>query len=414
MIRKFWLFILSVAPGLFLLGYNIGTGSVTSMASAGADYGMGLFWTLMLAGIFTYVMVIAITRLTIVSGDTVLTGMRKAWGWPIALFGLILLVGSDIFGLMGVMGIIGDVIREWSRQWLPASGGIPPLATVLFFMVLLAWLFWVGKHSFFEKALIVMVSFMAGGFIISLFYTVPSPAEILRGLKPMVPPGAEGRMLIGGMVGTTLCAAVIAVRSILVSEAGWKTEHLRLASRDTFVSVFMMIFLSAVIMACAAGTMHLQGLHVSRAIDMVVTLEPLGRAATTVFVLGILGAGLSSVFPLMLLAPWMICDYLGRERRPKEAWFRILGLLALAQAPLGPLLHMKPVAVMIATQALSSIAMPFLSLYILFAINRKAFMGEYRAGPLLNAGCIAAFLFSTVMAFYGVKGLIGNLSNLVQ
>ena len=33
-------------PGIFLLGFNIGTGSVTSMAVAGADYGMSLLWTI--------------------------------------------------------------------------------------------------------------------------------------------------------------------------------------------------------------------------------------------------------------------------------------------------------------------------------------------------------------------------------
>jgi manganese transport protein len=29
-------------PGIFLLGFNIGTGSVTAMAKAGASYGMSL------------------------------------------------------------------------------------------------------------------------------------------------------------------------------------------------------------------------------------------------------------------------------------------------------------------------------------------------------------------------------------
>ena len=32
----------AVGPGIFAIGYTIGTGSVTSMAKAGADYGLGL------------------------------------------------------------------------------------------------------------------------------------------------------------------------------------------------------------------------------------------------------------------------------------------------------------------------------------------------------------------------------------
>ncbi|MHC4175726.1 MAG: divalent metal cation transporter, partial [Planctomycetota bacterium] len=36
-------------PGIFLLGFNIGTGSVTAMAKAGATYGMSLLWTILLS-----------------------------------------------------------------------------------------------------------------------------------------------------------------------------------------------------------------------------------------------------------------------------------------------------------------------------------------------------------------------------
>lgn len=43
-LRKIGLLLLSVGPGLFLIGYNIGTGSVTTMAKTGANYGMELFW----------------------------------------------------------------------------------------------------------------------------------------------------------------------------------------------------------------------------------------------------------------------------------------------------------------------------------------------------------------------------------
>ena len=33
-------------PGIFLLGFNLGTGSVTAMAKAGAEYGMSMLWAI--------------------------------------------------------------------------------------------------------------------------------------------------------------------------------------------------------------------------------------------------------------------------------------------------------------------------------------------------------------------------------
>jgi len=46
-------------PGIFLLGFNIGTGSVTTMAKAGATYGMSLLWTVLISCAATYIMITA-------------------------------------------------------------------------------------------------------------------------------------------------------------------------------------------------------------------------------------------------------------------------------------------------------------------------------------------------------------------
>lgn len=44
-------------PGIFLLGFNIGTGSITAMAKAGADYGMTLLWTIVASCLCTFFMI---------------------------------------------------------------------------------------------------------------------------------------------------------------------------------------------------------------------------------------------------------------------------------------------------------------------------------------------------------------------
>ena len=43
----------AIGPGIFIIGYIIGTGSVTSMAKAGAEYGMSLTWALALSCLCT-------------------------------------------------------------------------------------------------------------------------------------------------------------------------------------------------------------------------------------------------------------------------------------------------------------------------------------------------------------------------
>ena len=64
-------------PGIFLLGFNIGTGSVTAMAKAGATYGMSLLWTILISCMATFLLITVYGRYTLVTGETALQAFRK-------------------------------------------------------------------------------------------------------------------------------------------------------------------------------------------------------------------------------------------------------------------------------------------------------------------------------------------------
>ena len=85
-IKKIALFWATIAPGIFLVGYNIGTGSITTMASAGASYGMTLTWALALSCLFTYVLIIAFSRYTIITGKTALFSFKNNFGRGVTIF----------------------------------------------------------------------------------------------------------------------------------------------------------------------------------------------------------------------------------------------------------------------------------------------------------------------------------------
>jgi len=48
--------LLTIGPGIFAIGYTIGTGSVTSMIVAGSQFGMELLWVLILSCFFSWVL----------------------------------------------------------------------------------------------------------------------------------------------------------------------------------------------------------------------------------------------------------------------------------------------------------------------------------------------------------------------
>ena len=51
------------------------------------------------------------------------------------------------------------------------------------------------------------------------------------------------------------------------------------------------------------------------------------------------------------------------------------------------------------------VSLPLTVAVILWLVNRKDVMGRFRAGLLLNAFLLAAFIFSVVVAYVGAKTL---------
>ena len=59
LLKKIILIVLGFGPGIFAIGYTIGTGSVTSMLVAGSTYGMQLLWVLFLSCLFSGILMFA-------------------------------------------------------------------------------------------------------------------------------------------------------------------------------------------------------------------------------------------------------------------------------------------------------------------------------------------------------------------
>jgi Mn2+/Fe2+ NRAMP family transporter len=409
--KKIGLFLASIAPGLFLIGYNIGTGSITTMASSGAAYGMTLIWPLLLSCIFTFFLIMLFGRYTSLTGLTILTSFRKYFGVGVTVFVLASLLISEWVSCMGVMGVVTQVVQEWSRPLTKSGNGFSPIISALIFGALLYYLFWNGQHKIFEKVLAVFVGIMGLSFILTMFMVIPDPQEVLQGLVPRIPGDSDAMLIMAGMVGTTMGAILYVVRSILVQEKGWGSSDLKAERRDAIVSVSMMFILSVAVMASAAGTLHPLGLKVDNAIDMVKLMEPLaGRFAISIFVGGIVAAGLSSLFPIVLLAPWLFADFNNKPRNMKSTSSRLLVLFGVLLGLVVPVFGGRPVLVMIMSQAMAAIVSPLVLALMLYIYNKKSIMGNNTLATGSNIFFAVILLFTIAMAAAGLIGIIGQFN----
>jgi len=393
-----------VGPGLFLIGYNIGTGSVTTMAKTGAEHGMGLLWVLVLAAIFTYILMVAYGKITLVTGRTALYNIKTNFrhGWILAIYIMLALIVGEMLAIIGVMGIVADLAQEGIR--MTADITINTFWIILLTAAAMYALMWKGQYRAFEKVLVFFVILMGLSFLVVFVMVKPSLGALVQGLIPRIPQNNLG--LIAAIAGTTCSAAVFIVRSTVVAEKGWTVNDLKIEKRDSFVSASMMLFLSAVIMAVSAGTLHVMGLKLDNTTEMIALFEPIGgRIAAYILILGIIGAGLSTIFPIALIAPWLLADFTGKPRNLHSTQSRILILIALLISFGSVVLEQRPPALMIFSQAFQACILPAVAIPILILLNRKGLMGIHSASTKDNLWITAVIVFSLFTAYYAIVEL---------
>ncbi len=409
--KKVLALVLAFGPGIFAIGYTIGTGSVTSMIVAGSTYGMQLLWVLLLSCIFSGVLMFAYGNFALVTGQTALYAFKNhlKWGKLIAILIIIGISFGQWNSLMGILGISANIIFEIFLIYFPDLAGyqyesvliIAIVVIVVFYRFLL-----IGKYAFFEKILVIFVTIMGLSFIISLFMVYPLPIEVAKGLIPSIPKVEGGQMMVAAFVGTTMAAATFLSRPLFVKGKGWTIKNLGQQKKDAIIAACLVFLISASVMAVASGALFHQGQPVTKVLDMVNTLEPVaGKFALTLFFFGTLSAGLSSIFPCLLIAPILVADYQSGELDTSSKQFKIITAVACMFALIVPVFGANPIEMQILSQVFNVFVLPLVILGIILLINNKKLMTTYKAGIGLNLGLIAALFFSCVISYTGVVAL---------
>jgi Mn2+/Fe2+ NRAMP family transporter len=413
--KRMWLLMLAVGPGIFAIGYTIGTGSVTSMAKAGSEFGTQLIWVLALSVLFSWVMMEAYGRYAVVTGMTGMYGIRKTFRYGPALAVAIIVgcVMAQWTCLSGIIGLTSNAIYELIHLFFPGTSptsywavlGIAIFMTIILYRILL-----LGEYSLFEKILIIFVTIMGVAFVISMFIVLPKPGEILRGFIPSIPKVPGGKLMVAAFVGTTMAAPVFVTRPLFIKGKGWGYENIREQTRDAMVSAILMFIVSGSIIVAATGALYHEGKVINKVLDMVYTLEPVaGKFAVALFIVGTLSAGVSSIFPILMVAPILIADYRKGDLDTKSNQFKVITAIAALIGLTVPITGSNPIVAQIATQVSGVFVLPLAVAGIALLVNRKD-MGRHRAGIFLNIGMIAAFLFSCFMFYTGVDALIDLFS----
>ena len=381
----------------------IGPGTVITASRAGAQYGFALMWTLLFSVVATLVLQEMAARLGLVTGKGLSQALRTSFNNRFfRLLAIVLVILAIGFGnaayesgnISGAsMGL--EAITPYSANlWALVVGGIA-------FALLSS-----GSYKVVETGLIVLVVVMSSVFLVTMVMVQPDFGAIFQGLtRPSLPPGST--LTVMALIGTTVVPYNLFLHSSSVREK-WPAsvpldDALRESRRDSLLSIGLGGLITLAIVTTASAAFFGSDATFSAA-TISQQLEPLlGPAAKYFFAIGLLAAGLTSAITSPLAAAYAVAGALGwkvdlADRRFKLIWATVLGLGMLAAA-----LGTRPVSAIIFAQAANGFLLPIVAVYLLYVMNSRRLLGDYKNRWLSN---IVGGLIVLVVSGLGIFKLL--------
>ncbi len=422
----------SVGPAIIVASVVLGPGSILTSSKVGCQYGYGMLWVLLMAGVLMFGMTALSARLGVTLEGTLCDELRRraGRGWAV-------LVGVSLFLIAGCFQFSNNVgIFAALEPFFAVEGSWwPDILLVTLNLAIIAALFGMKKlYVPVERLMKVLVAIMVVGFLANLVLARPSLWGVLGGLAPQLPDGSadsilphrdgEGRVVdnlfvVQAMIGTTFSVGGAFYQSYLVRQKGWRIGHLQQGLVDSACGIAVLGMITAMIMVTAAAVLHqvVDPNELSGAADVARQLTPLfGKGATILFCLGIFAGAFSSFLINAMIGGSVLADGLGwggylDQRGPKYC------TVAALLAGMGVALWMRaanvdrPVNLIIFAQAMTVLGNPVLAGVMLYLATRKDLTGE-RAVPLwIKILAAAGMLVVTYLAIRtGVRLWLDNVA----
>jgi len=162
-----------------------------------------------------------------------------------------------------------------------------------------------------------------------------------------------------------------------------------------------------------AATLHKYGIQVETAADAARALSPLaGRYAELLFGIGLFGASMLAAGVLPLATAYSISEALGFEkgvsRSFKEApiFLGTFTFLVAVGASIAVIPNLPLIRVLLVTQVINGLLLPFVLFAILRLVNNRELMGARVNGPLYN---VAAWLTTIIVTALSLLYLLTTL-----
>lgn len=393
-----------IGPGLLAGLSDDDPAGITTYSILGASYGYQLLWVLLLSTVALVMFHWLAARMGVVTGQGLIGLVRQRYG---------VRVGAAVLAAL-VVANVGTTCAEFAGV---AAGlelfGVSRIVSVPAAALVVSLLVLRGSFHRIERFLLVLSTvFLA--YIASGMLAHPDWGDAAQGLLvPTMPANPEAIAIVTATIGTTLAPWGLSFIQSYAVDKKLRTEDLKLEAVDVVTGAALTGVIGFFVVVACAATLHRDGRTITDAADAAVALQPLaGKAAATLFAVGLVGAALLAASILPLSTAYSVCEYAGSEAALDDSFtdaktfYVTFGLVTVLGAAVVMIPGAPLVTILVATQVINAVLLIPL-LCVMIGIGRDGdLMGTFRLSAVATLGyagvtaviivCVASLGFVSV------------------
>ena len=384
-------------PGLLIAVGYMDPGNWATDIAAGSMYGYALLWVVLMSSLTAILLQTLSLRLGLVAQKDLARACRERYGprvnralWVMAEIAIIACDVAEVLGSALALHLLFNVSL------------LTGIAITAFDTVIVLGLQGRGFRRV-EAIVLGLVTTIAACFAVELAMVGLDWAAVARGFVPQLNTVSDPKALFlaVGILGATVMPHNLYLHSSIVQTRNFAKDEesqrdaIRLSTWDTVIALTLALLINAAILVLAAAAFHTTGhQEVTEIQDAYHLLDPLvgGTIASVLFGVALLAAGQSSTFTGTIAGQVVMEGFLDLKI---PCWQRRFITRSLALVPaFGGVLWLGDGGVgqlLVASQVVLSIQLPFAIWPLVRLTSDRAIMGKFTNGPWLKSAAWSVF-----------------------
>ena len=387
-----------LGPGFLVTVGFIDPGNWATNIEGGSKFGYQLLWVVTLGTIMLVLIQHSAAKLGIATGKSLAVNIRDFFPGPVTAFlgfsVILACVATDVAELLG--GGIGFMLFF----------GIPLWAGALITLLLKVFLVISQRYHRIETIIVGFLGIITLCYLVELLIVKPDWSAAFSGL---LVPEVDNKSIYTALaiLGAVVMPHNIFLHSNVIHSREWgisekeKRELLRYEKIDTLSAMTLGWVVNASMIIVASAVFYNNHIPVNSIEQASSTLKPLaGPLAGLLFAIALILSGVSSSMTASMAEADVITGFLGKPEDPRTALYRTAVFITSIPAFLIILFTEDTFRILIFSQVILSIQLPFTLVPLLILCRNSTVMGSFRSRNLEFAAAAIISLIVIVLNIY--------------